>query len=1495
MSSIVNFVARDRDAWATIRGYVYQVDHTIERWISLGPDEILELESGEDIDCLKPLLTIEVPGSATEQTRLLEQIKHRAGRLSLHSEAALAALANAFDHCEKNPTLQLLFRFTTNADAVREQGSALSPGISGLDAWNALRAATDPREHAQVLAALRLLITRGTVPAGIRKADWSRFQDFVATSGDDDFLRFVRRFEWATRAIDAKSLRPHIEAELRNRGHIADSGRAGDAYRSLFVAVFHRLSESGTKRLDGEGLRTALSLSSYSTGDATVRALVLELTNAIAERVDALEESVSEVKSALVVANERIAELASRAGIVATVDPASLPAPIGEPAPISFASDRAATVDAICSGNEVAILALHGAAASGKTQLALRLAERLVGQGTDSIRWVRFAGLGASHAGVRLAQAIASRALNSLVESTSSLRVVVFDDVPPFRDGDELGVRLLPLVRSIIKAGNRVVFTSELPLAALEVAYGPNAMRTLGSPPFSADETADVLRAYGAPTAILSGKVVDFLTNIATGHPVLLHAIARFLAARNWSLGGATMIELLANKFAEPVNQETVRTLLADVSDQATRDLLYRLTLLHGVFGWDDVEALGCVGPEIPARRERFATLLGPWIQPEAEGRFELSPLVRKLGATDLEASTRAGCHGAIARRIASRAQINDMEASQAIMHFAAAGEGDSAGVLLIQALNAAVESAWTSHEPLFAMIWHEMPLPESVPQWVAVQVRAHQVRYATSRGKSAEYPSNELLRMLRMPSAESWSEFAAAATAAMALGGTDSRAAIALMGHALRLWPQASSAFMERLAESRAPRILGPEILLWLSARAVKDESSYDEWVAELETLPESVVRASLAGAFAVQGAHAIASCIVDWTYEKPEHARDWSSLVARLNHLERVAAEKGAPALWMRARAALIAAVGDGMRDRDAALSLAKDVFANATGAGLDADTRLVVADAAGLMLIDANLFDAAAEWFRRASEAPTRWNERTRVRTKLRLAQCVGEREPAAALVELEGAVRLADELRPEPLFVALSEFDASAVDNDRRSDRSDRAGQTQRLEVPIAQVESVRARAYGELAIGRLLIDDVDGAAHAALAMLEHALQSRVDEDDDAWKRLMLACGHLSGYIYMVVKTGGPPSANGEEFAKPWRSMILSPRPGTESLFQPAKLTYALVHAMQLARSIGEYHRAAQWAAESLRIFKENEQWFAATVPAEVVVEASILDGDYATAIETAIDTAAALRIAVSGIAAADDISLASERPRTILDRQDIASSAADWAEADAVVFADAVLPAFVHACMSRVTQNDDRSLGLRVVEALERVAADVAKRPGVHSESGTDAVHSQTADDHADVWAAAATLCRSVFADGAEASELLGLVERYDARSRTEAWRTLVVLAYLGASVQARTPLRQSAELQANVAQFIQVTVGRRMTGLYERLVVDFFSTFWEHAFDAARFQFTTPRLMETALRSATASSPDVRVQRVLSTVTQSLGVSLPPRGRAWFDLAKVST
>jgi hypothetical protein len=123
-----------RDASAVIRGFVFQVNLTISRWIDLPDHRRLELECGEDIDTAQ-----KVSGDdATAEKRLLEQLRVRDTRsLTLKSQEALQSVANFCRHRLNNPGIELEFRYITTAAIAVEHGWPLAQGA--IDTWMGLR------------------------------------------------------------------------------------------------------------------------------------------------------------------------------------------------------------------------------------------------------------------------------------------------------------------------------------------------------------------------------------------------------------------------------------------------------------------------------------------------------------------------------------------------------------------------------------------------------------------------------------------------------------------------------------------------------------------------------------------------------------------------------------------------------------------------------------------------------------------------------------------------------------------------------------------------------------------------------------------------------------------------------------------------------------------------------------------------------------------------------------------------------------------------------------------------------------------------------------------------------------------------------------------------------------------------------------------------------------------------------------------------------------
>lgn len=166
-----DFVAlRDRDAWGIIRGYVYQVDLTIERWLNLQDGCVLELERGEDIDLVAQAIGTE---NEEERQRLLEQVKHRDQNITLRSSSAIEALANAVVHRQTNPDLILIFRYTSNAAIGRERPSFLPQGEAAIAAWEQIRIGSYSADAQSVaLAGIRRHLLAAQQPVGFPQEEW---------------------------------------------------------------------------------------------------------------------------------------------------------------------------------------------------------------------------------------------------------------------------------------------------------------------------------------------------------------------------------------------------------------------------------------------------------------------------------------------------------------------------------------------------------------------------------------------------------------------------------------------------------------------------------------------------------------------------------------------------------------------------------------------------------------------------------------------------------------------------------------------------------------------------------------------------------------------------------------------------------------------------------------------------------------------------------------------------------------------------------------------------------------------------------------------------------------------------------------------------------------------------------------------------------------------------------------------------------------------------
>lgn len=246
-----------RDAHATIRGYVYQVQHTLLAWLRIAPTQAIYCESGEDIDYIDEV------GREIASGRVLAQIRDYTHTISLRTPAVREALAGFLKTCALNPDHDLHFCYLTTATAHQEQGVTFPGGRTGLATWMALRrgelSPTDMESAIQSMrdaAVLRSDVADERQPPAYARQVADYFANTATATLFDDL---IQRVEFSLGNPNSGDMEASIRSQLREMDFAVTEDEAERLYHALFTEIFRLLSLPGEKRLDRHRLETVIA------------------------------------------------------------------------------------------------------------------------------------------------------------------------------------------------------------------------------------------------------------------------------------------------------------------------------------------------------------------------------------------------------------------------------------------------------------------------------------------------------------------------------------------------------------------------------------------------------------------------------------------------------------------------------------------------------------------------------------------------------------------------------------------------------------------------------------------------------------------------------------------------------------------------------------------------------------------------------------------------------------------------------------------------------------------------------------------------------------------------------------------------------------------------------------------------------------------------------------------------------------------------------------
>ena len=643
-----------RQAHAQLKGYLYQIWHSVDAWLNLADDEILYLECAEDFDVV----------SGKDAT--VTQVKHRQRNITLKSQEVCDAINNFWELQTNNPGRRVKYRFLTRSKIGMEQGNLFGKDKPGLELWQ--RCSGD---EAAITEISEFLQTEGKISTEVNNF-------LKKVSPQEIYKQLIEPIAWETDSKPISYVKQSIHKKLVYHGD-----RYSIPHADAQKVVDHLLKEALTVATQEENRE--LTREHFLKIFAENTRISIPIQNTKTHQPIGLKTILNHIKEALI---------ADSPDININIQP-----PIQDTIPPLYPNviqriDLLTNIQTKLESDGIVVI--QGGVDTGKTTLA-----KLTANAIDvDWFWLQFTNKEASQIIEDLQQ------LADAVSNRSAQVNVVLDDLnlqPQLLQAyeEDLGV----VAYRVLERGAKLLITSQ---------YNPpnNFIRNLGLsssivdhvPNFTILEVEQFAIEMGCPAE--DAKDLAKLFQLPTKrHPRLVHALFTQLREKGWEQ--QEMIKSIFQTSSTMAKEfEDARQLLADLSvDQ--REFLYRLSLTVTEFRKDCALNIGEIPKPISHPGHTFSQLIGPWIDQVSENYYTISPLLTNAAKEIWSDENKIkDLHAHIANAILKTKNLTMAEAWAVFTH-SMIGQNRGGFISIIHALMTVPQDDWENLCQEFSSLIH--------------------------------------------------------------------------------------------------------------------------------------------------------------------------------------------------------------------------------------------------------------------------------------------------------------------------------------------------------------------------------------------------------------------------------------------------------------------------------------------------------------------------------------------------------------------------------------------------------------------------------------------------------------------------------------------------------------------------------------------------------------------------------------------------------------------
>lgn len=1144
----------NRDAWKTIRGFVYQVDLTIIRWINIKENELLELEKGEDID----IITKNIDGDEIE--RELEQVKHREANISLNNNTTIEILHNFYLHIKNNPNQKLLFRFITNTNYAIERPSIFIDGRSGIETWQKLTKTEFDSTNEDYCTLRNYLLKKikkirdeelsnNSQENQINQQNWIDFTNYLEI--DKNLIEFIQNFEWSLKNANSKNISDEIKESLIELKHVASYQEAEFLYTRLFLFIFKLLCNKSLKVIGKKELLNEVSIPDLNGQDQATLLLLNKLLSENEKRIDNLEANISTV-------NDKISSLIDNVDQIHKIDNVFETRlrniPVISPVLINNGTQRQQKVDNVIDlFNKYAWIHFQGINGTGKSQLAALLYYQyknhwwldLRSYNQDNEKTCVYFEYFLSKISEIPILSDRKNWLKQVLRKIPSDSIIILNDIPKLEIGLGLAETLQMIVSEIKSLSIHLLTTSNFKIPSSIISnLDEEVLNEYYDFDFSDDEIIEYFVKNGANETI--AKFVKIISSISHRNPRIISAILHHLKTKNWGENSYDFFKLIFEKeFTGELFSDSQLAIKRFINDDASKELLYRLSLVQWNINSSLLKAVSNVEVPIQFPFEKIQDLLNIWIQ-EQYGTYQVSPIIYDIGLQNLAITVINDTYIAAARNLLSDRKIDPIKASRIILLYVKAKDYNNAGNILLKVLQSANNLSEVESLDNWGLLsyWSDIEIPSDMNIILRAMIRHEQIRLLLLRKKDYSFQLNQLKHYAASNNSFTEKVFIhiIMLSSAKLFNMEDYWISLSII---IDNW----DAIDEQIRQSIDIKMLND--LLWFPIDSISLKSDLNEWLNFADKFKEKFQISIFSNEISESAIHIISNRIIEYEKSKLPNEINWNDAIETLQFLIRYFEKNNQEVLSVIPMAHIIIIKFIFLNQKDQAEENINELIPK-----LNHDvSKFILVEKIGRLYFDDKNFTKSKVWLEKALDM-----------------------ECSNTTAELKSFISAAAS------FVEESTLKASEYCN--------RAVSLVKEETEINELDYYSL--LGEQGIAYWLNGDYENSFNVFVDLVNGLLEIKEREFGLKWIRLFLLTGHSLGYISAAVNNENVPTKllTGDDYGVPFIGVFSFNNSDLSDLYDEKNDSVILAHLAIFAEGVHQIHKAYQWSLKSFDLARKH---------------------------------------------------------------------------------------------------------------------------------------------------------------------------------------------------------------------------------------------------------------------------------------------------------------